>query len=186
MSGSESNTIWFCYLSIYIVRSRRTHLPCDTKPIIVPQSSLILYPAYLAQGPGSHFRSARRSRSSFSTRLLLQHHRHRAYFVSAYHYLYYLLLSTRRWSTLLPLVGITCYDKHALRADAPIPRMFFSPLVLWRYSTYAWLIRTPSFHPSYHSCVNPCFPLAIVLHIYDTLFPCSRYVSSLFTNAERP
>ena len=23
-----------------------------------------------------------------------------------------------------------CYDKHALRADAPIPRMFFSPLVL--------------------------------------------------------
>ena len=79
-----------------------------------------------------------------------------------------------------------CYDKHALRADAPIPRMFFSPLVLWRYSTYAWLIRTPSFHPSYHSCVNPCFFLAIVLHIYDTLFPCSRYVSSLFTNTERP
>ena len=23
-----------------------------------------------------------------------------------------------------------CYDKHALRAEAPIPRMFFSPLVL--------------------------------------------------------
>ena len=23
-----------------------------------------------------------------------------------------------------------CYDKHTLRADAPIPRMFFSPLVL--------------------------------------------------------
>ena len=25
---------------------------------------------------------------------------------------------------------ILCYDKHALRADAPIPCMFFSPLVL--------------------------------------------------------
>ena len=23
-----------------------------------------------------------------------------------------------------------CYNKHALRADAPIPHMFFSPLVL--------------------------------------------------------
>ena len=27
-------------------------------------------------------------------------------------------------------IGTGCYDKHALRADAPIPRMFFSPLVL--------------------------------------------------------
>ena len=82
--------------------------------------------------------------------------------------------------------GGECYDKHALRADAPIPRMFFSPLVLWRYSTYAWLIRTLSFHYDSTSCITPCLTLVIVLLIYDTLFPCSSYVSPLFTNTVCP
>ena len=83
-------------------------------------------------------------------------------------------------------VGHRCYDKHALRADAPIPRTFLSPLVLWRYSTYAWLIRTPSFHYDFTSCITPCLTLAIVLLTYDTLFLCSGYVSPLFTNTVRP
>ena len=57
-------------------------------------------------------------------------------------------------------------------ADAPIPRMFSSLLVLWRYFTYAWLIRTPSFHLSYHSCVILCQPLFLPCH-------CSTYIRYL-------
>ena len=50
-----------------------------------------------------------------------------------------------------------CYNKHALRANAPIPRMFSSLLVLYCYSTYARLIRTPSFHYDYHLLYHPPF-----------------------------
>ena len=83
-------------------------------------------------------------------------------------------------------LGDDCYDKHALRADVTIPRMFFSPTVLRCYSTYARLIRTPSFHYDSTSCITPCLTPAIVLLTYDTLFPCSSYVSSLFTNTVCP
>ena len=36
------------------------------------------------------------------------------------------------------------------------------------------------------SCITPCLTLAIVLLTYDTLFPCSGYVSPLFTNTVHP
>ena len=50
-----------------------------------------------------------------------------------------------------------CYSKHALRADAPIPCMFSSSLALYRYFTYARLIRTLSFHYDYHLLYHPLF-----------------------------
>ena len=68
------------------------------------------------------------------------------------------------------------------------PVCFSSPLVLWRYSTYAWLIRTPSFHYDSTSCITPCWPwLLFYLHtIPCSLVPDTSHLYSLIRYALCP